>query len=237
MNWRDKVVLIVEDEKQMANLLATVFGREGATVHCAGDGEEALGWLDQQEPDLILLDIYMPGIDGVEVLKSARRFTDVPLVILTAASKHELLIESLHAGADDFLRKPIKNDELLARSWAAVRRGLINRSLPALKTYNDGYLAVDLEAQTVEVQGQRIKLTATEFALLAYLLLRSGRVCTFEQILNGVWADDERDSADVVLVFVWKVRQKIEPDPKRPVYLRSQNGFGYRFEGQPQASI
>ncbi|MGB3714400.1 MAG: response regulator transcription factor [Candidatus Promineifilaceae bacterium] len=229
MDWRDKVVLIVEDEKQMADLLATIFGLEGAKAYVAGDGETGLRSLSQYSPDLLLLDMRLPGIDGFEVLRAARRKSDVPLVIVTAVSQHELLIGGLLAGADDCLTKPFRRDELLARSWAAVRRGHMNGSLLSNNAYDDGYLALNLGARTVRVEGKRVKLTATEFSLLAYLISRRSHACTFEQIMNHVWNDVSRDSTGVIPVFVWQIRQKIEPNPKKPTYLVSEHSVGYRF--------
>jgi two-component system KDP operon response regulator KdpE len=232
MDWCDKVVLIIEDEKQMADLIATIFGREGAKAYVAGDGETGLRSLSHYRPDLLLLDMRLPGIDGFEVLQAARRRSDVPLVIVTAVSQHELLIGGLLAGADDFLTKPFRRDELLARSWAVVRRGFMNRRLSKSRAYDDGHLEVNLETMTVKVKGERVRLTTTEFGLLAFLLEQAGQICTFQQILDNVWIDDRRDSADLVHVFIWQIRQKIEPNPKKPAYIVSEHGLGYRFMDQ-----
>jgi two-component system KDP operon response regulator KdpE len=233
MDWGDKTVLIVEDEKQMVDLLTIIFSREGATTYIATDGESGLRALAKLRPDLLLLDMRLPVLNGFEVLKAARLISDLPVVIVTAISQHDILIGGFLAGADDYVKKPFRPDELLVRSWAAVRREQMNGQQSI--AYEDGYLTFDLSARLVEVHGERVKLTSTEFDLFAYLMGRNGKVCTFQQILDHVWNDDSRESADLVHVFIWQIRQKIEPNPKRPVYLISEHSIGYRFESQRQS--
>jgi two-component system KDP operon response regulator KdpE len=230
MNWRDKVVLIIEDDHKKADRLATVFQKQGAIIHLAEDGETGLSWLSRHEADLILLDMLLPLEQGIELVQYTRQITDAPLIVISADNQYESLINGLHAGADDFMREPLRHDELLARSWAAVRRASENGFQTLFKTYNDGYLSVDLEASSVEIEDERVRLTATEFYLLAHLLSRAGRVCHIQRILDDVWAGQNRDSPDIVHVFISQLRRKVEPDPKNPVYIISEHGTGYRFK-------
>ncbi len=232
MVWRDRIVLVIEDEPQMRELISTIFRRQGATVYTAESGEEGLRSLYQRRPHLILLDILMPGMSGLQVVESVRQLTDVPLIMLTAVNENDLVVKTLHAGADDYVTKPFRADELLARAWAIMRRADDFQSTPNAKIYEDGYLFVDLDSRIVQVAGKRTSLTATEYALLEYLIRRADRVCTFHQILENVWGDSYRGTADNVHVFIWQLRRKIERDPKSPEYIISEHSVGYRFESR-----
>jgi two-component system KDP operon response regulator KdpE len=232
MVWRDRIVLVIEDEPYMRELISTLFRRQGATVYAAESGEEGLRSLYKRRPHLILLDILMPGMSGLQVIKSIRQLTNVPLIMLTAVNENDLVVKSLQAGADDYITKPFRSDELLARAWAIMRRVDDFQATPDAKVYEDGYLFVDLGARIVRVGGRRSNLTATEYALLEYLIRHADHVRTFEQILRNVWGDSYRGSADNVHVFIWQLRRKIERDPKSPEYIISEHSVGYRFESQ-----
>ena len=232
MVWRDRIVLVIEDEPQMRELISTIFRREGATVFTAESGADGLRSLYQRRPHLILLDILMPGMSGLQVVEAVRQLTNVPLIMLTALNENDQVVSTLQAGADDYITKPFRADELLARAWAIMRRADDFQHKPSAKIYEDGYLFVDIDARIVQVGGTRASLTATEYALLEYLIGKADRVCTFEQILRNVWGDAYRGSADNVHVFIWQLRRKIERDPKSPDYIISEHSVGYRFESQ-----
>ncbi len=232
MVWRDRIVLVIEDEPHMRELLSALFRRQGATVYTAENGEAGLRSLYRRHPHLILLDILMPGMSGLQVVESIRQLTDVPLIMLTAVSESDQEVSTLQAGADDYITKPFRPDELLARAWAILRRVDDFRPIPTAKIYDDRYLFVDLDARIVQISGTRVSLTATEYALLEYLIQKADRVCTFEQILRNVWGDSYRGTADNVHVFIWQLRRKIERDPKNPDYIISEHSVGYRFESQ-----
>ena len=229
MDWTEKSILIIEDEKLMGDLLAAIFRREGASPHCVPDGESGLRSLYQQRPDLIILDILLPGLGGIEVLKMIRLVSDVPLIILTAVSGQELLCTALQHGADDYMTKPFKTDELLARAYASLRRGQVNGDLDQEVAYADDILSVNLEQRQVEVSGARVCLTRTEFDLLTYLIRYAGLLRTYKQIQSDVWHDDIGGPADNIHVFISQLRKKIEPDPRQPRYIVNEHGLGYRF--------
>ena len=229
MAWTDKSILIIEDENQMCDLLTAIFRREGAVTHCAYDGESGLRWLYKHRSDLIILDIMLPGIDGIEVLKLIRMVSDVPLIILTAIRRQELLIEGLQNGADDFLTKPFQTDELLARAYASLRRVPANGPNGTEVSYVDDILTVNLEQRQVAVSGARVCLTRTEFDLLIYLIRYAGLLRTYKQIQHAVWHDDSGGPADNVHVFIAQLRKKIEPNPRQPRYIVNEHGLGYRF--------
>jgi two-component system KDP operon response regulator KdpE len=229
MDWTEKSILIIEDDKQMGDLLATIFGREGATPHCVLDGESGLRRLYQHRPDLIILDLLLPGIGGIEVLKMIRLVSDVPLIILTALRGQELLCTALENGADDYLTKPFQTGELLARGYASLRRAQVNGGLGHEVAYADDILTVNQEKRQVTVSGAHISLTRTEFDLLIYLIRYAGLLRTYKQIQSDVWHDDSGGPADNIHVFTWQLRKKIEPNPCQPRYILNEHGLGYRF--------
>jgi len=229
MVWTEKSILIIEDEKQMCDLLATIFRRQGASPHCVYDGESGMRWLYQHRPDLIILDLMLPGLDGLEILKMIRQVSDVPLIILTAASGQEPLLDALNNGADDYVTKPFKTDELLARAYASLPRIKSHDTVTHKLTYADDLLTVDQEQRQVTVSGSRIHLTRTEFDLLTYLIRHAGLLRTYNQIQTDVWEDDSGASADNINVFICQLRKKIEPNPRQPRYIVNEHGLGYRF--------
>ncbi len=229
MDWTEKSILIIEDEKQMCDLVAAIFRREGASPHCVDNGEAGLRWLYQHHPDLIILDILLPGIGGIEVLKMIRLVSDVPLIILTALRGQELLLDALQNGADDYLTKPFQSKELLARAYASLRRAQVNGGLGQEVAYADDILTVNQEKRQVTVSGARISLTRTEFDLLTYLIRYAGLLRTYKQIQSDVWHDDSGGPADNIHVFVWQLRKKIEPNPAQARYIVNEHGLGYRF--------
>lgn len=229
---RDKSLLVVDDDHEICQVVKGIFESAGARVHTSYSGKHALRQFFELRPDLVLLDIMMPGMDGFEVLKRIRQLSDVPVVMLTVKDSHEDIVRSLNAGADDHVTKPFHVDELLARTRAVLRRAASQdrRSLSAV--YDDGYLHIDVGMHRVLVSDEPVRLTAKEFDLLAYLVNNAGRICTFDQILDNVWGAGQHRSAHNVYTFIYQLRKKLEPDPLNPVYLIVSPGIGYTFKRQ-----
>ena len=182
----------------------------------------------------------MPEMDGFEVCRRIRQVSSVPIMMLTALNSEEEIIGGLDSGADDFISKPFSPDILVARAKALLRRFEMPKdSTVRHNYYSDGYLTIDLEKRNILVRGDSIKLTRTEYNLLAYLFQNSGWVRTFDQILENVWGAEYQGSLDYVHVYISNLRKKIEIDPRHPAYLESEHGVGYRFNKKrfPQADL
>jgi DNA-binding response OmpR family regulator len=229
---QDCKILVVDDDPVLRRLAESALAGEGASVQAAGSGEDALRHFYAGRPDLVVLDVMMPGMDGWETLRHIRIVSDVPVLMLTGESRDEDVVRGLELGADDYVTKPCSMKVLLARVRAALRRAPAAQSQPRGPAYDDGYLMVDLEGRRVTVRGQPVKLSAKEFGLLAYLVENAGRILTPRQILTQVWGWEYQDDLDYVRVYMTHLRQKIEINPKEPVYLRNEHGIGYRFERQ-----
>jgi DNA-binding response OmpR family regulator len=227
----NKKVLVVDDDPALLPLIEYTFAREGYKVFTASDGQEALKRFFDHKPDLVILDIMMPRMDGWETCRRIREVSEVPIVMLTARGQDEDIVRGLEYGADDYLTKPFSIKVLLAHARAVLRRA----ALPAVEydepiTYADDYLVIDLKDRRITVEGEPVKLTPTEYRLLAYLVQNAGQVLTFRQILQNVWGWEYQDDLDYVRVYIWHLRQKLEQDPKNPQYIWTEIGVGYRFE-------
>jgi DNA-binding response OmpR family regulator len=229
---RGKRVLAVDDELGILELLTNVFRRVDAQVHGATDGRDALRQFYTHKPHLVLLDLMLPDIDGWQVCQQIREMSDVPIIMVTALSRDREIIRGLESGADDYVLKPFSPDVLLARARALLRRGARSPSGSEAHIYRDGHLSIDLDTREVLVGGEPVKLSATEYRLLAYLVQNAGRVLSFEQILNYVWEGAHQACAEYVHVYVSRLRQKLEADTQQPRYFVSERGVGYRFEKQ-----
>jgi DNA-binding response OmpR family regulator len=227
-----KKILLIDDDPDFLKLISLIFKESGAQTFTAQDGLEGMGKLFTQRPDLIILDVMMPGIDGFQICERIRQYSNTPLIMLTALDHDEHMLKGLEAGADDFLSKPINREILLARAKAVIRRTEQNNGYPDVYNYDDGRLQIDIEKHRVLVGGKQVKLTPVEFRLLAYLATNSGRVLPFEQILDNVWGSEYKGNDDYVHVYVSHLRSKIEQDPKKPRYIMSIHGVGYIFEKQ-----
>ncbi len=226
-----KRVLVVDDDPALLPLIEYTFNKEGYDVYTASDGREALRQFFEHKPDLVILDIMMPRMDGWEACRRMREVSDVPIMMLTARGQDEDIIRGLEYGADDYMTKPFSIKVLLARARAVLRRA----ALPPLEfeepvIYANDYLTIDLKHRRVTVQGKAVKLTPTEYRLLAYLVQNAGQVLTSQQILQNVWGWEYQNDLDYVRVYVWHLRQKLEEDPKDPKYIVTELGAGYRFE-------
>jgi DNA-binding response OmpR family regulator len=219
-------VLLVEDEPALARGLSDTLRTQGFDVHIAGDGQRGLDLAASLRPDLILLDIMLPKINGFEVCRTLRsQGMDVPIVMLTAKGQEEDIILGLNLGADDYITKPFRTGELIARARALLRRRGADRSVQRF-----GSCELDLTARKVLRDGVPLDLTAREFALLAYFASRPGRALARDTILNAVWGASVFVTPRSIDRCVATLRSKVEPDPHNPIYIQTIREIGYRFE-------
>jgi len=216
----------------MRELVTAIFQKEGARVISAGTAQEGMDHFRLQEPDLVILDIMLPGEDGRNVCSAIREISDVPVILLTALSQGDEIVRGLDVGADDYVTKPFERQVLLARSRAVLRRAESQSRKLDNQSFDDGYLLVDLSNRQISVNGDDVRLSATEYDLLRFLIRNPGRVCTFAEILENVWGKEYKYSDEYVHVYIWHLRRKLERDPKNPRYLISEHSIGYRFAGE-----
>jgi len=221
-------VLIVDDAPDLTVLLSDVLGQEGYEVAVAHDARQGLEQARYFEPDLVLLDIIMPGMDGWEMLARLRDFSDVPVIMLTAIGDTEHRVRGLDIGADDYVSKPFDMQELTARMRALLRRaGQPPSGVRSILSFDGGQLTIHPDSHRVISQGKEVDLTPIEHKLLLYLASNAGWVMTDEQILENVWGPGYEDCLTNVKVYVRRLRQKIEADPNQPRYIMTRWGVGY----------
>ena len=230
-----KKILLIDDDIDTLRLNRIVFINAGAQVITANDGLEGISKFHSHRPDLVILDVMMPGGSGFEVCKQIRKISNIPVIMLTALGQEQHELEGLDAGADDYLSKPYSPDILLARANSVIRRSEQNDNKSFATDYDDGYLKIDFEKHQVLINSKLIKLTPIEFRLLAHLEENAGRVLTFANILQHVWGNEYQGSDDYVHIYVSHLRRKIEQDTKQPHYIISVRGVGYLFEKQRPA--
>ncbi|HUL14925.1 MAG TPA: response regulator transcription factor [Terriglobales bacterium] len=223
-------VLVVDDAQQVRRVLRTTLAAEGYTVFEAGNGEEALLALRESPPDIVLLDVNMPVMDGLETCREIRRTSDVPIVMLTVRNAERDKVLALDAGADDYVVKPFGMRELLARIRASLRRRSPPEKAVAFKSKD---LTIDFEARMVTAGDKEVHLTPKEFELLRQLVANAGRPLTHRRLLQAVWGPDYGDEPEYLRVMVNQLRKKIEPDPSRPQYIVTEPWVGYRFHVPP----
>jgi two-component system KDP operon response regulator KdpE len=227
-----KRILVVDDDVDLLELLTMVLSRAKARVYTAPEGREGLRKFYAHQPDLVILDLMLPDLHGREVCRQIRQLSAVPIIILTVLTGEEETILGLDCGADDYVTKPFSVDVLLARVRAALRREVMSATTAWLLVYSDDYLTIDLNRRRVLVEGEPVKLSATEYRLLAFLLQNAGRVLSIGQILQQVWGPGCAGRVEYVHTYIWNLRQKLEQDPRQPRYLLSEHGVGYCFEKQ-----
>lgn len=224
-----KRLLVIDDESQMCYLLKLIFGSAGAEVFTVTDGKQGLETLVEQRPDLILLDIMMPGMDGLETCRQIRKISSVPVIMLTVLSREEDIVRGLRAGADDYVTKPFDRDYLIDRVAAALHRVALNNRSSSLSSYQDGYLTIDPVHKQAVVRGEPVQLSYTEFRLLSYLIRHADKERTYNQILKYVWGEVAVNHNFYVHSYIWRLRKKLEEDPASPSYLVSGQTNSYRF--------
>jgi DNA-binding response OmpR family regulator len=226
----DHKVLLIDDDADLLHLAGLLFRKAGAHIFTARDGLEGISKLFTCNPDLIILDVMMPGTNGFEVCQRIRQVSNAPIIMLTALNHEQEMLRGLEAGADDFLTKPFSAEVLLARAKTVLRRSANGNAQNTNFQFNNGHLSIDIERRHVLVEEKRVKLTPVEFRLLVYLARNAGKVLTFNHILSNVWGDQYIGSMDYVHVYVSHLRNKIEENAKNPRYILTVHGVGYIFE-------
>jgi two-component system, OmpR family, KDP operon response regulator KdpE len=220
-------ILIVDDEPQIRRVMRTTLASHSYTVIEALSGEEALEKIRSEKVDLILLDVNLPGMSGVETCRELRRTGDVPIIMLTVRNSERDKVMALDAGADDYVVKPFGVEELMARIRAALRRVATEEFTPAFASAD---LTIDFEKRAVTVEGKPVRLTPKEFELLRQLVANAGKAQGHRRLLQAVWGPDYGDETEYLRVFINQLRKKIEPDPRNPRYIHTEPWVGYRFE-------
>ena len=226
---QSKRILVAEDEAPLRDFISRNLRARGYTVYEAANGLEALALWESESPHLLVLDVMMPRMDGLEVCRHIRESSTVPIVVLTALDAESDKVMALDLGADDYLTKPFGVEELLARVRAALRRTQWHSASPAPSARVFGQIEIDLDGHTVRRDGSEVRLTPTEFALLAELVNHAGKVVTHRQLLQRVWGSEYGGEAEYLRVYMQRLRRKLEPDPANPRYLVTEPGVGYRF--------
>jgi two-component system KDP operon response regulator KdpE len=230
-------ILVVDDEADVVESVRLGFTLQWREVDVLGasSGEAALDAVEQEQPDIVLLDIGLPDIDGFEVLRRIREFSDTPVVMLTARDDALDKVKGLELGADDYVTKPFNHLELMARVKAVLRR--LDMPAPASRapSFRSGDLEVDFAKQEARLRGQRVDLTPTEYKLLYHLVRNAGHVLQHGTLLAKVWGREYIDEVDYVRVYIRRLREKLGDDPDSPRYIRTERGLGYRFLAEERA--
>ncbi len=223
-------ILVVDDEPQLTRVLRTGLKSHGYDVRTAADGLSGLETFNDWHPDLVITDLAMPNMNGLELCRKIRAVSPAPIIVLSAKGEEKTKVEALDIGADDFVTKPFGIDELLARIRAALRRALtpvVNDAEPTV--LQEGDFRVDLESRSVTVSGREIRLTPKEFDLLIYLMEHAGKVLTHRRLLAALWGGNYVEQNEYLRVFVGNLRKKIETDATSPRYILTEPWIGYRF--------
>lgn len=226
---KDKLILVVDDEPRMVTFMRMNLELEGMRVATAANGREAVDRVREDMPDIVLLDVMMPVMDGFEALKRIRSFAPVPVIMLTAKDEEADRVRGLELGADDYVGKPFSQRELISRIRAVLRRHYTAPPVPQTTVHVDDRLSIDFARREVLVDGKRVNLRPTEYRLLYHLVQNSGYVQTHEMLLSKVWGPEYRDESHYLRLYITYLRQKIEADPANPQYILTERGVGYRF--------
>lgn len=224
-----KRILVVDDEAQITRVMRRSLTTHRYDVRVAADGEAALELFHDWSPDLVITDLSMPGMSGLELCRRLRKSSDIPIIVLSVRGEERVKVEALDAGADDYVTKPFGMDELLARVRAALRRAPAETDAGET-VIEAGDFRVDQQARSVSVRNGEVHLTPKEFDLLVYLVRHPGKVLTHRTLLGAVWGGDAVDQTEYLRVFIGQLRKKIEPDHTAPRYILTEPWIGYRFD-------
>ena len=230
-------ILIVDDEPHLVRAVRMYLELQGFAVFGAQSGEEALEVVRDRLPDLVVLDVMLPGLDGFETLQELRRVSNVPVIMLTSMAEEDDSVKGLSMGADDYLTKPFSQNELVARIQAVLRRAEQPAHLPKTRIEPDAELSIDFDRGEVWLRGEPVHLTATEYRLLYHLASNPGRLMPAEILLAKVWGYDYRDEGHYVRLYISYLRQKLEPEPAHPRYILTMPGLGYKFVDYRRAIV
>jgi two-component system KDP operon response regulator KdpE len=219
-------ILIIDDEEQIRKLLEITLKANNYLVKHAATGKEGIIMASNHPPDLIILDLGLPDKDGLTILQELRQWHTNPVIILSVQNSEETIVKALDSGANDYLSKPWRTGELLARIRSALRSSMQEDNEPII---NSDDLQIDLQSRTVKKKGELIKLTTTEYSLLALFARNDGKVLTHQYLLRAIWGPGFINQSQYLRVFIAQIRKKIEDDPNRPEYLLTESGVGYRF--------
>ena len=222
-------VLVVDDEPQITRVLKTVLSSQGYQVRTAAEGESALTNFKEWSPELVITDLFMPHMDGVELCRRIRELSSVPIIVLSVKGEERSKVEALDSGADDYVTKPFGIDELMARVRAALRRSGGTTGTEEVSSFDAGDFRIDMDARRVHTQGREVRLTPKEFDLFVYMARHPNRVITHRTLLEAVWGEASQEQPEYLRVFMGQLRKKLEPDPSNPRYLVTEPWVGYRF--------
>ena len=220
-------ILVVDDEPQITRVLLRSLTSKGYEVRIAADGEFALQTFRDWPPSLVITDLAMPNMGGLELCRRLRTTSDVPIIVLSVRGEEKTKVQALDAGADDYVTKPFGMDELLARIRATLRRQPVTDAQARILEVAD--VRIDLDAHVATRDGEELRLTPKEFDLLAHLMRNAGKVLTHRSLLGAVWGGDYTEQHEYLRVFIGQLRKKIEPDPSKPRYILTEPWIGYRF--------
>jgi two-component system KDP operon response regulator KdpE len=224
-------VLVVDDEPQITRVLRTVLTSQGYDVRTAAEGESAMANFNDWRPELVITDLYMPHMDGLELCRRIRAQSNVPIIVLSVKGEEGTKVEALDSGADDYVTKPFGTDELLARVRATLRRSGQGDGMD-IASFDAGDFRVDIEARRVHVRGNEVRLTPKEFELFVYMARHPNRVLGHRTLLEAVWGEASQEQPEYLRVFMGQLRKKLERDPSNPRYLVTEPWVGYRFNPQ-----
>jgi len=221
-------ILVVDDEPQITRVLRTSLSSQGYDIRVANDGETALEIMKDWTPDLVITDLAMPNMDGLELCRRLRPSTHIPIIVLSVRGEERTKVQALDAGADDYVTKPFGIEELLARVRANLRRNTAGEETP--QAIDIGDFQIDLPAHKASVKGRQVHLTPKEFDMLVYLARHAGKVVTHRALLGAIWGGQSTEQVEYLRVFVGQLRKKLEPDAATPRYILTEPWVGYRFE-------
>jgi two-component system, OmpR family, KDP operon response regulator KdpE len=230
MNERKPRILVVDDEPQLTRVLLRSLTTKGYDVRIAGDGDFALQTFHDWPAELVITDLAMPNMSGLELCRRLRAISQVPIIVLSVRGEEQTKVEALDAGADDYVTKPFGMDELFARIRAALRRKPATDS--DSRILEAGEFRIDLDAHTAIHAGRELRLTPKEFELMTHLVKNANKVLTHHALLGAVWGGDYTEQTEYLRVFIGQLRKKIEPDPSKPQYILTEPWIGYRFNGE-----
>jgi two-component system, OmpR family, KDP operon response regulator KdpE len=228
MNADQTKILVVDDEPQIARVLKATLTAQGYSIRTASDGDDAVQAMKTWTPDLVITDLRMPNMDGVDLCRYLRAKTSIPIIVLSVKNEERIKIEALDAGADDYVTKPFSVNELLARVRAALRRIATPRQ-QQLDVIEVGDFRIDMQAHSVHLKGEEVRLTPKEFQVLTYLAQHPEKVVTHRALLAAVWGGNSTGQPEYLRVFIGHLRKKLEPHESSPRYIQTEPWVGYRF--------